>query len=58
MNLLLCRMSELTFNAPSLDALEKGIVEAIADQLPYCNWTGFYILDLAIPDSGSWLLRR
>ena len=51
MTSLLARMSELTFNAPSLDALEKGIVEAIADQLPYCNWTGFYILDPCDPQT-------
>ena len=42
---LLARMSELASTAPSLHDLEKGIVDVIADQLPYCNWTGFYMLD-------------
>jgi GAF domain-containing protein len=30
---------------PSFDALQRGIVEAIAAELPHCNWTGFYWLD-------------
>jgi L-methionine (R)-S-oxide reductase len=29
----------------SLEALQKGIVEAIALRLQHCNWTGFYMLD-------------
>ena len=45
MSSLLARMSELASAAPSLDDLEKGIVDALAGQLPYCNWTGFYMLD-------------
>lgn len=48
---LLARISELASNAPSLEALEKGMVEAIAGQLPYCNWTGFYMLDPTDPET-------
>ena len=48
---LLARMSELASTAPSLHDLEKGIVDAIADQLSYCNWTGFYMLDPADPET-------
>jgi len=51
MTSLLARMNELASAAPSLEALEKGIVEAIADQLPYCNWTGFYMLDPRDPET-------
>jgi GAF domain-containing protein len=51
MSALLARLSELASNAPSLEALEKGIVETIADQLPYCNWTGFYMLDPCDPQT-------
>jgi GAF domain-containing protein len=50
---LLAHIRELAASAPSLDALEKGIVEAIARQLSYCNWTGFYMLD---PDDPEMLL--
>lgn len=48
---LLAGMNELASAAPSLDVLEKGIVEAIAGQLPYCNWTGFYMLDPCDPQT-------
>jgi GAF domain-containing protein len=51
MSSLLARMNELASAAPSLEALEKGIVEAIAGQLPFCNWTGFYMLDPNDPDT-------
>ena len=51
MTSLLARMSELASTAPSFDALQKAIVEAIADQLPYCNWTGFYMLDPSDPQT-------
>jgi len=51
MSSMLARMSELASAAPSLDALEKCFVEAIADQLPYCNWTGFYMLDPCDPQT-------
>lgn len=51
MTSLLARIRELAPTAPSLHALEKGVVEAIADQLPYCNWTGFYMLDPCDPET-------
>jgi GAF domain-containing protein len=44
-------MRELASTAPSLNVLEKGIVEAIADQLPAYNWTGFYMLDPSDPET-------
>jgi GAF domain-containing protein len=45
MNLLLARMKELAAVAPTLEALQDGIVRAIAARLPSYNWTGFYWLD-------------
>jgi GAF domain-containing protein len=42
---LLQRIRELAAVAYDLNALEKGIVEAIAAWLPHYNWTGFYWLD-------------
>jgi GAF domain-containing protein len=51
MSSLLARIRELASAAPSLEALEKNIVEAIAGQLPYCNWTGFYMLDPCDPQT-------
>jgi GAF domain-containing protein len=44
-DVLLARIREATAAASSLKALESGIVEAIAEQLPHYNWTGFYWLD-------------
>jgi GAF domain-containing protein len=48
---LLSRLRELAAAAPSLDALEKGIVEAIANEFSHYNWTGFYMLDPADPQT-------
>jgi GAF domain-containing protein len=48
---LLSRIRELAAVAPSLDALETGIVAAIAKELPHYNWTGFYMLDPADPQT-------
>jgi GAF domain-containing protein len=45
MNSLLAHIRELAAIAPSLEALERGIVAAIAARLPHYNWTGFYWLD-------------
>ena len=42
---LLACFHELAAAAPSLDLLEKSIVEAIAEHFPHYNWTGFYWLD-------------
>jgi GAF domain-containing protein len=45
MNALLARIGQMALTAPSLQELEKSVAEAIAEQLPYCDWTGFYWLD-------------
>jgi GAF domain-containing protein len=42
---LLVRLREIASAAPSLDELERDMVEAIADQIAYYDWTGFYMLD-------------
>jgi len=42
---LLSRFKEFTATAPTLESLQQSIVETIAQNLPYCNWTGFYMLD-------------
>jgi GAF domain-containing protein len=49
MTSLLARFRELAAAASSLDALETGIVEAIANEFSHYNWTGFYMLDPADP---------
>jgi L-methionine (R)-S-oxide reductase len=48
---LLSRIREMAVAAPSLEALEKAMVEAIAKELPYYNWTGFYMLDPGDPQT-------
>jgi len=48
---LLSRFRGLAAVAPSLHALEMGIVEAIANAFPHYNWTGFYMLDPADPQT-------
>jgi GAF domain-containing protein len=48
---LLSRIRELAADAPSLTALQKAIVEAIASELPHYNWTGFYMLDPGDPQT-------
>jgi GAF domain-containing protein len=45
MNALLAHIRELAAAASTMEALERGIVEAIAARLPHYNWTGFYWLD-------------
>jgi GAF domain-containing protein len=45
MTSILSRIEELASSAPSLESLQQAIVKAIAQRLPYCNWTGFYMLD-------------
>ena len=45
MTSILSRLRELASTAPSLKVLQQSIVETIARRLPYCNWTGFYMLD-------------
>jgi L-methionine (R)-S-oxide reductase len=50
---LLNQIRHLSGTASSLEALQRDIVEAIAVHLPYCNWTGFYMLD---PDDSQTLV--
>jgi L-methionine (R)-S-oxide reductase len=47
MTTLLSRIREFASTAPTLASLQQSIVETIAQNLPYCNWTGFYMLDPA-----------
>jgi L-methionine (R)-S-oxide reductase len=53
MERLLPRLQAMASTAPSLHELQKGIVTAIADQLPGYDWVGFYMLD---PDDRETLL--
>jgi GAF domain-containing protein len=48
---LLSRLRDLAATAPSLDDLQKAIVAIIANELPHYNWTGFYMLDPADPQT-------
>jgi L-methionine (R)-S-oxide reductase len=48
---LLESMRELAATAPSPQTLQQGIAEAIAARLPYCHWTGFYMLDPNDPET-------
>jgi GAF domain-containing protein len=48
---LLSRLRELASAAPSLHVLETSIVQAIANEFSHYNWTGFYMLDLADPQT-------
>jgi L-methionine (R)-S-oxide reductase len=50
---ILSHVRELASGATSLEVLQKAIVEAIANRLPYYNWTGFYMLD---PDDPKTLI--
>jgi GAF domain-containing protein len=51
MNSLLARMRQMAATAPTLDELERDVVEAIAEQTPYYDWTGFYMLDPEEPET-------
>src|ERR1700679_175332 len=44
-SVLLERLSQLALSATSFKALQEGIVEAMARELPHYSWTGFYMLD-------------
>jgi GAF domain-containing protein len=48
---LLARLREMAAVAPSLDELERDLVEAIAARIPYYDWTGFYMLDPQDPET-------
>jgi GAF domain-containing protein len=45
MTSLLSRIREFASTAQTLESLQQAIVETIAHNLPYCKWTGFYMLD-------------
>jgi GAF domain-containing protein len=51
MNSLLARIREMAAAAPTLDELERDIVEALAERIPYYDWTGFYMLDPDEPET-------
>lgn len=42
---ILSQVKAYAETAPDLAALQNFIVEAITNYLPYCHWTGFYMLD-------------
>jgi GAF domain-containing protein len=42
---LLAHFLQQAATAPNLEQLQTIIVKAIAENLPYCHWTGFYMLD-------------
>src|ERR1700735_1662803 len=44
-SVLLERLSQLALSATSFKALQEGVVEAMARELPHYSWTGFYMLD-------------
>ena len=48
---LLAHIRDLAAGSHSLESLEKGIVASLAERLPHFNWTGFYMLDPADPET-------
>ena len=46
---LLLQIEQLASKAPSLVALQEGVVQLISANLAYYSWTGFYMLDPADP---------
>jgi L-methionine (R)-S-oxide reductase len=48
---LLSDIRQLAATALTLEPLQQGIVTAIAQRLPYYNWTGFYMLDPHDPET-------
>jgi len=51
MTAILADVRHLASVVSSLESLQESIVEAIARRLPYYNWTGFYMLDPADPQT-------
>jgi L-methionine (R)-S-oxide reductase len=51
MTSIIIELRRLASNAPSLESLQRSIVERIANDLPYYNWTGFYMLDPDDPET-------
>jgi L-methionine (R)-S-oxide reductase len=50
---ILSQVSAFAGSANDLASLQNFIVELIPQRLPYCNWTGFYMLD---PDDSETLV--
>jgi L-methionine (R)-S-oxide reductase len=50
-SVLLERLSQLALSATSFKALQEGVVEAMARELPHYSWTGFYMLDRNDPET-------
>jgi L-methionine (R)-S-oxide reductase len=50
-SVLLERFSRLASSAVSFHALQQGVVEATAQDLPHYSWTGFYMLDPDDPET-------
>jgi L-methionine (R)-S-oxide reductase len=48
---VLAVLRKLAAAAPALQTLQQGIVSVIAESLPYCNWVGFYMLDIGDPQT-------
>jgi L-methionine (R)-S-oxide reductase len=48
---LLGRFSRLSLSTLSFNALQQGIVERLALELPHYSWTGFYMLDPDDPET-------
>jgi L-methionine (R)-S-oxide reductase len=49
--MLLERFSRLALSAVSFHALQQGVVEGMAQDLPHYSWTGFYMLDPDDPET-------
>jgi GAF domain-containing protein len=47
---LLERFRQLALSALSIEDLQQGVVDALASELPYYSWTGFYMLDPEDPE--------
>ncbi len=50
-SVLLERFRDLAVSANTFNALQQGIVEGMALELPHYNWTGFYMLDPDDPET-------
>ena len=46
---ILSAVRDYAARAADVAALQQFTVERIAARLPYYNWTGFYMIDRAIP---------
>jgi L-methionine (R)-S-oxide reductase len=48
---LLSEIRRAASSAPSLESLQQVVVEVLSRDLAHYNWTGFYMLDSADPDT-------